>query len=98
MALALNDLPLAVTRTSEAILFSVEGVSGLVVILPFMLRLSAALTFLAFAPLVLVLVASLLLHKKLRTRFDTSRAGVDALVMPRPEADASRRSADRPRC
>lgn len=70
MALALNDLPLAVTGTSEAILFSVEAISGLVVILPFMLRLSALLTFLAFAPLVLVMVASLLLRKKLRARFD----------------------------
>lgn len=70
LALALNDLPSAVTGTSEALLFSLESICGLIVILPLMFRLSASLTFLAFAPLVLVLVASLLLRKKLRTRFD----------------------------
>jgi len=70
MALASNDLPTAVTGTGEALLFSIESICGLIVILPLMLHLSASLTFLAFAPLVLVLLASILLRRKMQSRFD----------------------------
>jgi ATP-binding cassette subfamily B protein len=70
MALASNDLPSAVTGASHALLFSIDAICGLLIILPLMLHLSVLLTFLAFAPLVLVLIASLLLRKKLRARFD----------------------------
>jgi ATP-binding cassette, subfamily B, multidrug efflux pump len=70
MALVTNDLPTAVTGTSEALLFSLDSLCGLIIILPIMLRLSFSLTLLAFSPLALVLIVTFLLQAKMRDRFE----------------------------
>ena len=70
MARASNDLSLAVTGTSEALMFSLDSVFSLVIILPLMLKLDWKLTFLAFAPLLAVILATLVFQEKIRTGFE----------------------------
>src|SRR5262249_10355529 len=70
MARASNDLGLAVTGTSEALLFSLNSVSSLVIILPLMLELSWKLTLLAFATLLMVIFATLFLQKNIQLSFE----------------------------
>jgi ATP-binding cassette subfamily B multidrug efflux pump len=68
-----NDLPAAVTGTAQALMFSLDSAFALIIILPLMAGISGSLTVLAFAPLLLVIISTLLLQKKMRARFERAQ-------------------------
>jgi ATP-binding cassette subfamily B multidrug efflux pump len=68
-----NDLTAAVTGTAQALMFSLDSLFALVIILPLMAKISGGLTALAFAPLLLVVVSTLLLQRKIRARFERAQ-------------------------
>ena len=69
MARCTNDISSAVIATTSAFMYSINNMVALIVILPLMARLSWKLTTLAFTPLLLVTIATLLLQKRMRARF-----------------------------
>jgi ATP-binding cassette, subfamily B, multidrug efflux pump len=68
-----NDLTAAITRASLALSSLLDSLVTLIIILPLMISVSAGLAAMAFAPLLLVIVSSLLLQKKLRVRFERAQ-------------------------
>jgi len=80
MARASNDLTLAVTGTGEALMFSLNSIASLVIILPLMLKLSWKLALLAFAPLLIVMFATLFLQKKIHGSFKRVQEHFGALT------------------
>jgi ATP-binding cassette, subfamily B, multidrug efflux pump len=70
MARCTNDISSGVIATTSAFMYSINNMVALIVILPLMARLSWRLTALAFTPLLLVIIATLLLQKRMRSRFE----------------------------
>ena len=70
MARCTNDISSGVIATTSAFMYSINNTVALIVILPLMARLSWKLTALAFTPLLLVIIATLLLQKQMRSRFE----------------------------
>jgi ATP-binding cassette subfamily B protein len=70
MARCTNDISSAVIATTSAFMYSINNLIALIVILPLMARLSWRLSALAFTPLLLVIVATLLLQKRMQSRFE----------------------------
>jgi ATP-binding cassette, subfamily B, multidrug efflux pump len=68
-----NDLTAAITRGALALSILLDSVVTLIVILPLMIRISAGLAALVLAPLLLVIVSSMLLQKKIRGRFERAQ-------------------------
>ena len=69
MAKITNDISVGVNASTESFMYSVNTLVALVVILPLMMRVSWALTLMAFAPLLLVIISTLFLQKQMRARF-----------------------------
>jgi ATP-binding cassette subfamily B protein len=70
MALASNDIAGAINASTHAFMYSLNTAVLLAIILPLMARLSWKLTLLASAPLLLVMIATLVLQKPMRARFE----------------------------
>src|SRR5580765_1399664 len=70
MARATNDMSAAVNASTEAFMYSANTIVALMIIVPLMARLSWRLTVLAFTPLLLVIIATLVLQKPMRARFE----------------------------
>ncbi|HZD95011.1 MAG TPA: ABC transporter transmembrane domain-containing protein, partial [Candidatus Sulfotelmatobacter sp.] len=68
-----NDLTAAISGTAQALMFSLDSIVALIVILPLMARISGRLTALAFAPSLLVIATTLLMHRKMRARFEQTQ-------------------------
>jgi ATP-binding cassette, subfamily B, multidrug efflux pump len=68
-----NDLTAAVTGTAQALMFSLDSFFALIILLPLMARISGTLTALAFAPLLMVILSTLLLQRKIRARFERTQ-------------------------
>jgi ATP-binding cassette subfamily B protein len=68
-----NDLTAAITGAALALNSLLESLATLLIILPLMISVSPGLAVLAFAPLLLVIVSSMLLQKKIRTRFERAQ-------------------------
>ncbi len=68
-----NDLTAAITGAAQSLSSLVESLLVLIILLPLMVRISAGLAALAFAPLFLVIVSSMLLQKKLRVRLERAQ-------------------------
>src|SRR5436305_2366845 len=58
MARATNDISAAVNASTEAFMYSVNTIVGLMIILPLMAMVSWQLTLLAFAPLLMVIITT----------------------------------------
>src|SRR5215471_11274354 len=69
MARITNDISVGVNASTESFMYSVNTLVALAVILPLMMRVSRALTLMAFAPLLLVIISTLFLQKQMRSRF-----------------------------
>ena len=67
MARATNDLTIAVSSGVEALMYAANTAVALVIILPLMARLSWQLTVLAFSPLLLVTISTLVLRERILT-------------------------------
>lgn len=67
MARATNDLTIAVSSGVETLMYSANTAVALVIILPLMARLSWQLTVLAFSPLLLVTISTLVLRERILT-------------------------------
>ena len=65
-----NDLTAAINRAAQALSSVLDSLVTLIIILPLMIRVSAGLAAMAFAPLLLVIISSMVLQKKLRARFE----------------------------
>lgn len=65
MARATNDLAIAVSSGIEGLTYSLNTIVALAIILPLMARLSWQLTVLAFSPLVLVTISTLVLRQRI---------------------------------
>lgn len=65
-----SDLAAAITGAARALSSVLNGLITLIIILPLMISVSAGLAALAFAPLLLIIVSSIFLQKKIRTRFE----------------------------
>jgi ATP-binding cassette, subfamily B, multidrug efflux pump len=63
MTHATRDIVLAANASTEALIYSVNTIVALVIILPLMALLSWRLTLLAFAPMLLVLIATLVFQR-----------------------------------
>src|SRR5437773_5979748 len=70
MARATNDMSAAVNASTAAFMYSVNTIATLLVIMPLLARLSWRLTLLASAPLLLVILATLVLQKRMQARFE----------------------------
>jgi ATP-binding cassette subfamily B multidrug efflux pump len=68
-----NDLTAAITGATRALSSLLDSLVTLIIILPLMIRVSAGLAALTFAPLLLVIVSSMLLQKKIRARFERAQ-------------------------
>jgi len=68
-----NDLTAAITGAALALSSLLESLVTLLIILPLMISVSPGLAVLAFAPLLLVIVSSMLLQKKIRARFERAQ-------------------------
>lgn len=73
MARISNDLTTAITGTAQASIFSLDSVFALIIILPLMAKISGSLTVLAFAPLLLVIISTLLMQRKIRVRVEQTQ-------------------------
>jgi ATP-binding cassette subfamily B multidrug efflux pump len=69
MARTTNDMRTAVNASTEAFMYSANTVVALLIIVPLILRLSWRLTVFALAPLLLVTLTTLILQKRMRSRF-----------------------------
>jgi ATP-binding cassette, subfamily B, multidrug efflux pump len=69
MARYTNDVSAAVVSTPSAVMCAANHLIMLAIILPLMARLSGKLAVLAFAPLLLVILTTLLLQKWIQSRF-----------------------------
>jgi|SRR5215813_1872339 len=67
MARATNDMNIAVSAGMRAFVYSLNTVVALLVILPLMARLSWRLTALAFAPLLLAIIATVFFQERMRS-------------------------------
>jgi ATP-binding cassette, subfamily B, multidrug efflux pump len=65
MVRATNDLAIAVNSGIEGLTYSANTLVALTIILPLMARLSGRLTLLAFSPLLLVTISTLMLRKRM---------------------------------
>ena len=65
-----NDLTAAINLAAQALSSVLDSLVTLIIILPLMIRVSAGLAAMAFAPLLLVIISSIVLQKKLRARFE----------------------------
>jgi ATP-binding cassette subfamily B multidrug efflux pump len=70
MARATNDMSAAINASTEAFMYSANTIVALMIIVPLMAKLSWRLAMLAFAPLLLVITATLILQKTMRARFE----------------------------
>ncbi|HEY6352095.1 MAG TPA: ABC transporter ATP-binding protein [Candidatus Angelobacter sp.] len=70
MARASNDMSIAVSTSLGICLNSLNTVVALIVILPLMVRLSWRLTALAFAPLLLATIATMVFQERMRSWFE----------------------------
>ena len=68
-----NDLTAAITGAALALSSLLESLFTIIIILPIMIRVSPGLAALAFAPLLLVIVSSMLLQKKIRARLERAQ-------------------------
>jgi ATP-binding cassette, subfamily B, multidrug efflux pump len=68
-----NDLTAAATGAGLALSSLLDSLVMLIIILPFMIKVSAGLAALAFAPLLLVILSSMLLQKKIKARFERAQ-------------------------
>jgi ATP-binding cassette, subfamily B, multidrug efflux pump len=68
-----NDLTAAITGATLALSSLLDSLVTLIIILPLMIRVSAGLAAMAFAPLLLVIISSMLLQKKIRARFERAQ-------------------------
>jgi ATP-binding cassette, subfamily B, multidrug efflux pump len=68
-----SDLATAITGAAGALVPVLDSLVMLVVILPLMISISAGLAALAFSPLLLIIVSSMLLQKKIRARFESTQ-------------------------
>jgi ATP-binding cassette subfamily B protein len=68
-----SDLTAAITEAARALSYLLGSLVTLIIILPLMISVSAKLAALAFAPLLLIIVSSMLLQKKIRTRFERTQ-------------------------
>jgi ATP-binding cassette subfamily B protein len=69
MTQATRDVALAANASTEALMSSVNAIVALMIILPLMALLSWRLTLLAFAPMVLVLIATLVFQRPVQARY-----------------------------
>lgn len=69
MAQATRDVALATNATTEALISTANAIVALVIILPLMALLSWGLTLLAFAPMVVVLIATLIFQRPMKERY-----------------------------
>jgi len=67
MARATNDMNIAVSAGMRAFVYSLNTVVALLVILPLMAKLSWRLTALAFAPLLLAIIATVFFQERMRS-------------------------------
>src|SRR5262245_53725899 len=70
MARCTNDISSGIIATTSAFMYSINNMVALIVILPLMARLSWKLAALALTPLLLVIIATLFLQKRMRSRFE----------------------------
>lgn len=68
-----SDLTAAVTGGASALSVLLDSVVTLIVIFPLMIKVSAGLAALVLAPLLLVILSSTLLQKKIRGRFESAQ-------------------------
>lgn len=68
-----NDLTAAITGAALAVGSLLESLATLLILLPLMISVSPGLAVLAFAPLLLVIVSSMLLQKEIRIRFERAQ-------------------------
>jgi ATP-binding cassette, subfamily B, multidrug efflux pump len=64
-----RDIALAANASTEALIYSVNTIVALMIILPLMALLSWPLTLLAFAPLLLVLIATLVFQRPMQAGY-----------------------------
>jgi ATP-binding cassette, subfamily B, multidrug efflux pump len=69
MTQATRDVALAANATTEALMSSANAIVALMIILPLMALLSWRLTLLAFAPMVLVLIATSVFQRPMKARY-----------------------------
>src|SRR5579871_3455373 len=69
MTQATRDVAQAANASAEALMYSVNTIVSLMIILPLMALLSWRLTLLAFAPMLLVLIATLAFQRPMRARY-----------------------------
>ncbi len=86
MARATNDLAIAVTSGIEAFMYAVNTAVGLMIILPLMARLSWQLTLLAFSPLLLVTISTLVLRQKTLSAVEKVQGSFGKLCVRAQEA------------
>jgi ATP-binding cassette, subfamily B, multidrug efflux pump len=68
-----NDLTAAITGAAQALIFSLDSIFALLIIFPLMAKISGSLAALAFAPLFLVVLSTLLMQRKIKTRFERTQ-------------------------
>lgn len=68
-----TDLTTAITGAALALISLLESLATLLIIFPLMLTVSPGLAILAFSPLLLVIASSMLLHKKIKIRFERAQ-------------------------
>jgi ATP-binding cassette, subfamily B, multidrug efflux pump len=68
-----NDVTAAITGAALALISLLESLVTLLIVFPLMISVSPRLAVLAFAPLLLVIVSSILLQKKIKTRFERAQ-------------------------
>lgn len=68
-----DDLAAAITGAALALSYLLDSVVTLIVILPLMIRVSAGLAALVIAPMLLIIVSSTFLQKKIKTRFERAQ-------------------------